>query len=374
MSAVRAAFVMEQTLGHVTHYQNLSMATQRQSAVLVSWILVPFATSALERIVPAYRSNWSVRASYRARRQLGRVLSERHHDALFFHTQVTSLFSIGLMRRHPTVVSLDATPLNYDSVAAAYGHRTATGSWLDERKHRMNRSAFEAARALVTWSEWARASLAADYGIDPQKVTVLAPGASRTYFEIGRQRTRALAPDRPVRLLFVGGDFVRKGGPLLLEAVRALNADRAVELHVVTQHPVEPRPGVIVHRGLRPNSSELYRLFREADAFVLPSLGECLSVVLMEAGAAGLPIVSTDVGAMREAARDGDNALVVPAGDGASLRAALETLVNDEFLRARLGNAAHALAVARFDAERNDQLLVELVARVARPLDARRVA
>ncbi len=374
MTAVRAAFVMEQTLGHVTHYQNLATAAQRQSAVLASWILVPFGTSALERVVPGFGSNWSVRASYRARRQLGRTLAERHHDALFFHTQVTSLFSVGLMKRYPSIVSLDATPLNYDSVAAAYGHRPATGSWLDGRKHRMNRSAFEAARALVTWSEWARASLAADYGIDPEKVTVLAPGASRTYFEIGRERSRAQKVDRPVRILFVGGDFARKGGPVLLEAMSALRADRPVELHIVTQQAVEPRPGVVVHRGVRPNSPELYRLFREADAFVLPSLGECLSVVLMEAGAAGLPIVSTDVGALREAAKEGENALVVRAGDVGSLRAALEALVNDELLRARLGTAAHALAIEKFDAERNDQLLVELVARVARPIDARRVA
>lgn len=374
MNTIRAAFVMEQTLGHVTHYQNLAMAVQRQSAVLATWVLVPFATAGLERLLPAYGTNWSIRASFRARRDLRGALAARAHDALFFHTQVTSLFSVGLMRRHPAVVSLDATPLNYDTVAAAYGHKPATGSWLDAKKHAMNRAAFEAAAALVTWSQWARASLAKDYGIDPAKVTVLAPGAAETYFDIGRERMRTSDPDRPVRLLFVGGDFVRKGGPVLLEAMAAMRADHPVELHIVTQGPVDQRPGVFVHRNVRPNSAPLYRLFREADAFVLPSRGECLSVVLMEASAAGLPMVSTDVGALTEAARDRENAIVVPPGDARALRAALEALVNDAPLRTRLGRAGHALATERFDAQVNDALVLQLIARVAHGAESRRVA
>jgi len=374
VTELRAAFVMEQTLGHVTHYQNLSMAVQRQAAVRPTWVLVPFGTSGVERVIPAFASNWSVRASYRARRELGRVLAERPHDALFFHTQVTSLFSVGLMRRIPSVISLDATPINYDSVAQAYGHRPATGSWLDERKHRLNQQAFEAATALVTWSEWAKASLATDYGIPGDKVTVLAPGAASHFFGIGAERVRRRAPGRAIRLLFVGGDFDRKGGPLLLEAVRAMHTREPFELHVVTGQPVPERPGVIVHRGVLPNSPSLHRLFKEADAFVLPSNGECLSVALMEAGAAGLPIVSTDVGALGEAARHGENALLVPTRDVNALRGALEAIVDDADLRTRLGVRARDIALDKFDADKNDQRIVDLVAAIARPVQQRRVA
>jgi glycosyltransferase involved in cell wall biosynthesis len=374
MIAIRAAFVMEQTLGHVTHYQNLATAVHRQSRVLPTWVLIQFPPVGIERFVPGFATNWSVRASFRARRRLSAVLAERRHHALFFHTQVTSLFSIGLMRRIPSIVSLDATPLNYDSVATAYGHRAARGGWVDERKHRLNREAFEAAAALVTWSEWACASLVADYGIDPAKVTVLPPGAGRPFFSIGAERAPQRFGDRPVRLLFVGGDFVRKGGPVLLQAMSAMRTQRRFEVHVVTRDRVAARPGLIVHQDVRPNSAELYRLFREADAFVLPSLGECLSIVLMEASAAGLPIVTTDVGALREAARHGHNALVVPAANVSALRGALEAIVDERELRTRLGVAGRAMALAKFDAERNDQRLVDLMVEAARFADARRAA
>jgi glycosyltransferase involved in cell wall biosynthesis len=374
VTELRAAFVMEQSLGHVTHFQNLRTAVSRQVDVVPTWVPIPFKTAGLERWVPGYRTNWSIRASIRARRCLSQELARREHHALFFHTQVTSLFSSRLMRRVPSIISLDATPLNYDSMGAAYGHRPATDSWIDARKHDLNRQAFHAAAAMVTWSEWAKASLVGDYDVPAERVTVIPPGASRSYLQIGAERLIGSdRSDRPVRLLFVGADFARKGGPLLLESAREARTVRPFELHVVTQQAVEARPGVIVHRGLQPNSPDLMRLFREADAFILPSYGECLALVLMEASAAGLPIIATDVGALSEAAIPGRSAIVVEPGDGRSLRSAIETIVNDESLRLRYGAAAHELARSQFNAERNGQRIVALLRSIARSSD-RRVA
>jgi len=369
----RAAFVMEQTLGHVTHYQNLRDAISRQTTVRPTWVPIPFETAGVERWLPAYRDNWSVRASLRARRRLAQELSRQEHQALFFHSQVTSLFSSRLMRRLPSVVSLDATPLNYDSIGAAYGHRPESAGWLDQRKHRLNRDAFHAAAALVTWSEWAKASLVADYDVPADRVTVIPPGAAHGFFRLGEERAAGPAStDRPVRLLFVGADFARKGGPLLVESARQAKTARRFELHIATQQPVEAAEGVIVHRGLRPNSPGLMRLFRDADAFILPSNGDCLPLVLMEASAAGLPMIATAIGAMPEVAISGRSAIAVTHGDGRSLRSAIEAIVDDEALRSRLGAAASSIARSRFDAERNGQQLLDLLRSIVP--DARRRA
>jgi glycosyltransferase involved in cell wall biosynthesis len=374
VTALRAAFVVEQTLGHVTHTQNLRAAAERQSNVQVTWMPIPFEVRGAERFVPGFRGNWSVRASYRARMLLAQEHARRRFDVLFFHTQVTALFSLGLMRRVPTIISLDATPKNFDSVGPAYGHRPAGDGWLDSRKYKLNKDAFAAARALVAWSQWAADSLVADYGVPRERIVVTAPGASAEYFAIGARRVVGAHSDGPVRLLFVGGDFVRKGGFLLLEAIRAARPRRAVELHVVTRDAVPPTQGVIVHHGIGPNSPELFALFAAADVFVLPTLGECLSVALMEAAAAGLPIISTNVGALSEAALDGQSALVVRPGEPRSLRIALERIVDDDALRASLGRGAYALATGMFDAGRNNQTILELVASVAHPFPERSVA
>jgi glycosyltransferase involved in cell wall biosynthesis len=365
---------MEQTLGHVTHFQNLRAAAGRQTTVDPTWLPIRFELDGLERFLPAYRDNWSVRASLRARRQLARELAHRNFDALFFHSQVTALFSPRVMRRIPSVVSLDATPLNYDAVGGAYGHRPATGGWIAEQKHRMNREVFHTAHAIVAWSDWVRRSLVSDYGVPGERITVLAPGASAAYFAIGAERASLPRDTAPVRLLFVGGDFERKGGPLLLEAVAAARTQRAFEVHIVTKQPVTAQANVVVHRDIGPNSPELLRLFREADAFVLPSRGDCLALVLMEATAAGLPVLSSDVGALREAAIPDRTAIVVGADDGRALRAAIERLVDDTALRQRLGQAGHALARAKFDAERNNRAILDLIATVAGAKGEKRVA
>jgi glycosyltransferase involved in cell wall biosynthesis len=376
MSPIRAAFVMEQTLGHVTHYRNLREVVAGQSGVVPTWLPIPFDVGVPDRFVPLLRSNWSARASWRARRALNAALSARPHDAVVFHTQVPSLFSFKIARRLPTLVSLDATPLNYDTVGRYYGHEAAGDGPLDRLKYHLSRRIFQAAAGLVTWSEWARRSLIDDYGVDPDGIRVLAPGAAPAYFELGRGRTNTVPSatvERRIKLLFVGGDFQRKGGPVLLDSLHGELADRC-EVHLVTQAQVAPKPNVHVHKGLGPNSPELLRLFAEADVFVLPTRAECLAVVLMEATAAGLPVITTDVGALAEGVRPGDTGLLVQPGDVRDLHQALQALTRDGLLRQRLGRAGYDLARQKFDARRNNGALLEFVAEIARPGGMRRAA
>jgi glycosyltransferase involved in cell wall biosynthesis len=365
MTPLRTAFVMEQALGHVTHARNLQATLRERSDVAPTWLPIPFEVSGASRVVPLLRSNWSVRASWRARRALNATLASQPHAALVFHTQVTSLFSVGLMRRIPSLISLDATPINYDKVGQYYGHRPAGNGLLDRRKYQMNRDAFHAAAVLVAWSDWARASLIDDYGVDSHKISVLAPGAAQAYFDIGARRLPH-APIEPVRILFVGGDFDRKGGQDLLDSFGAAAFAQPAELHLVTNCAVdESHANTLVHRGLRPNSPELLRLFEAADVFVLPSYAECLAVVLMEATAAGLPVITTSVGALGEAVHPGRSGLLVQPGDTAALRRALELLVDDASVRQRMGREGHAVALRKFDAQHNNHSLLDLVVTAA---------
>jgi glycosyltransferase involved in cell wall biosynthesis len=360
MQPVRTAFVMEQALGHVTHARNLQNLVAEREDVASTWLPIPFDVRGVGRFVPLLRSNWSVRASWRARWALAAALGRRSVDALVFHTQVTALFSIGLMRRLPSIVSMDATPINYDRVGHHYGHQAAGTGFVDRRKFRMNQAVFNAAAALVTWSAWARQSLIDDYAVQSDKIHVLAPGAAAAYFRIGARRQAATERSGRVKVLFVGGDFDRKGGPLLLEAMRDLLNTQS-ELHLVTAHQVEPRPNVYVHQGLTANSRELSRLFSEADLFVLPSYAECLAVVLMEASAAGLPIITTNVGALGEAVEHGRSGFTIAAGDVRALHHSIKLLAGNSALRQRMGRAGFALAQRKFDAQRNNQALLDLV-------------
>ena len=354
---MRLGFALEYSLGHTTHAQNLKRVLGQQSAIVPSYVDLPYdgLTGAWARL-PGVRSNWSLRASLGAyfgmRRQAGRL------DGALYHTQVTSLLSAGLMRRVPSVVSLDATPLQYDALGAFYGHTPSSNPRLEAVKKRLNERAFGAARHLVAWSEWAKQSLVTDYGIAPSKISVIPPGIDTALW----RRERAVRAAGPVRLLFVGGDFPRKGGAALLKAFELLPRE-AAHLTIVTktQDIGNNLPNMTVRHGVGPNSPEMLRLYADADLFVFPTRGDCLPLAVMEALTSGLPVVTTSVGALPEAVTHGETGWIVPPDDAPALAEALGTLASDSALRTRLSLAAAAVGLARFDAATNYRKLIDVV-------------
>jgi len=90
-------------------------------------------------------------------------------------------------------------------------------------------------------------------------------------------------------------------------------------------------------------------LLATADAFILSSRSEGLPVSILEAMAAGLPVVASSVGGVTELVVDGETGFVVPPGDATALSAALGRLVADGDLRRRMGAAGRARAEALFD-------------------------
>jgi glycosyltransferase involved in cell wall biosynthesis len=363
-SAYRVGFILEQTLGHVTHSANLQQNVAGDPTVQPLWGLIPWASEGWAVRVPGYGSNWTLRAGLRARRVLGRMAHTAQPDALFFHTQVAAVLVPDWLARLPSVVSLDATPLQYDSLGTQYGHTTG-GGWVEAQKKRLNRLCFTRARRLVTWSDWTAQSLIRDYGVAADKITVIPPGVTTAAWARAAPRTPHAGP---VKVLFVGGDLERKGGLLLLEAMRLLRTELAqadggleLELHLVTRTQVQAEPGLFVYYGMQPNSPDLKALFHACDIFCLPTLGDCLPMVLSEAGAAGLPLLATDVGAIGEIVRDGQTGRLVEAGSLAALVAALRDLVEAPELRLRLGEQAWQWVRRRYDAVDNTQQLLELI-------------
>lgn len=90
------------------------------------------------------------------------------------------------------------------------------------------------------------------------------------------------------------------------------------------------------------------RLLARSTLFVLPSYAEGLPMALLEAMAAGMPIVSTPVGGIPDAVRDGIDGVLVPPGDAPALAHAIERLLSDDRLRESLGTSARARAIENY--------------------------
>jgi glycosyltransferase involved in cell wall biosynthesis len=360
MTRHRFVFVIEQGLGHKVHGSNLESVLASQTDIDATVLKVRPGETLPVRPLP-FTQNWSVQTSWATRRLLRRRLSRSPVDAVFIHTQVAALFAKATMRRTPTVISLDATPLDFDTMADAYGHVRHTRS-LEAAKLRINRRALSRAAAVVTWSAWTGRSVVRDYRVAGSLVYPIYPGVDLKGFEV---TTRSGRPG-PVRILFVGGDFARKGGEDLVAAVGELRG--TAELDVVTSTadisvPVDTN--VRVHRNVLPNSDELRRLYAEADIFALPTRGDCTPLVIAEAMASGLPIVATTVGSIPDMVRDGRNGILVPPSAPQQLARALETLVTDEASRVQMGLVNRDLAVKEHDATKNWQRIFAIMREVS---------
>ena len=348
---------MEQHLGHRTYAANARSALMSQPDLDLHWIAVEYhaAGNWLERL-PVER----LRSTLAGRREVGRGLRAVRPDVCVYNTQVPAVIGPAIARRAPFVLCTDVTPLQYDAMAAGYAHRADRPGPARWAKHRWNRRVFHRAAAHAPWSSWVRRSLIDDYAIPAERIEVIPPGVDTARWPVAAHHGSS-----PVRLLFVGGDFVRKGGELLLHALATLPTG-AAELHVVTRSDVPRQDGVVVHHGLSPNDAALAELFRASDVFVLPSQAETFGIAAVEAAATGLPLVVADVGGLGDLVVDGVTGFAVEPSRADAIAVALRHLVTEPELRRALGAAARRRAEAEFDSSRNAERLLALAERAAR--------
>ena len=308
-------------------------------------------------------------AGWQARQGLNELAHKTQLDALFFHTQVPAVLSTNWIKKIPSIVSLDATPLQYDELGEFYQH-SGGPDWFEHLKYRLNQNCFQAAHHLVTWSQWAKDSLVDDYHIDLDKITVIPPGVNVKEWAHPDERN---GDNSTVKILFVGSDLKRKGGYDLLDAFRQIRGEEMdnqaanldIQLHIVTKERLSEEPGLYIYNHMKPNSPDLKQLYHDCQIFCLPTYGDCMPMVLSEAGAAGMPIVSTTVAAVPEIVCDGETGYLVPVGDIRSLRGAIRRLTNDPALRHKLGKSAHDLIKRSHDADRNTEILLDLLKHTA---------
>jgi glycosyltransferase involved in cell wall biosynthesis len=170
--------------------------------------------------------------------------------------------------------------------------------------------------------------------------------------------------DDEVVALFVGGDWERKGLPMVLQAVQRLRS-RGVDLRlwVVGPGPAAAMESTAEALGIAASVAfvgsrdDVERWFSAADIFVLPSEYETFSLVTYEAAASGLPVVATLCGGIEDLI-DADTGVVIDRSV-AGIADALERLAVDRDERRRLGSNARARASA-YDWDRSTDATVDL--------------
>lgn len=220
-------------------------------------------------------------------------------------------------------------------LAALVHHPLALETGLDEAERRAlaesERSALTAANRVIATSPTTAGTLTADYGVPAGRIAVVEPGVDPRPLAYGGGGGAS-------RLLSVGTLTPRKGHAMLVEALAGLaHLPWTLDIAGSTQRDPATADAVraaIAAAGLADrvrlhgevHDRALDGLYRRADLFVLASRHEGYGMVLTEALAYGLPIVATDVGAVRETV--GSAALLAPP-EAAALSAAIRTALDD---------------------------------------------
>lgn len=288
-------------------------------------------------------------------------------DVLHFHTQATAYCSLKRMETTPSIVSIDCTQ---GLASLETESRIARATYWPNRL--CDGEVFRRASTIIATSRWAARAVESEYPDCAPKIDVLPYPVRLESFDAGWIEERRSAfvsnPTSEVRVLFIGGDFIRKGGPDLLRAWREGRFSNRARLDVVTNWPLQESalpPGVTRYTNIAPFTREWSELWRRADLFVMPTRGEAFGLVYQEAAAAGLAAIGSRLNAVPEIIEDNVTGLLARPGDTAELVRALDALVSSFELRHKMGSAARRKIELECAPEGYSQKLTAMIKRLA---------
>ena len=293
-------------------------------------------------VFPLHSSGSVARISLspRAYRRVKAILREKDFDVVHLHEP--------LMPALPLIVLRHSQALN---VGTFHAYRDNAHPGYELARHLLQ-PFFDRLDGRIAVSGAARDAVSRYF---PGDYTVIPNGIDYERFNHGIEPFPAYDDGRPT-ILFFGRLDKRKGFEHLLDAFvhvhRQLPTARLLVVGAYTREDKEPfvlrarREGIhgVHFLGYAPEDQKP-RYFRSCDVFCAPSTGfESFGLVLLEAMAAGRPLVASDIAGYRSVLTDGREGLLVEPGDPEALAAALLRLLRDPELRARMGAQGRATA------------------------------
>jgi glycosyltransferase involved in cell wall biosynthesis len=288
------------------------------------------------------------------RQHLLQRLSERRY-AFTFQTQ--SLVDASVPGT-PHFLYTDHTHLVNSTYPGKRQTPMASAEWLA-----LEKSMYQNARLNFTMSAHVSRSLVDQYGCLPTRVECVYAGSNVAPANAGNLGLERFARKN---ILFVGIDWERKGGPVLLEAFREVRrAHPKATLTIVGSTPKVSMPGC--HVVGRVPLAEVAKFYETASVFCLPTTVEPFGIVFLEAFAHGLPIIATNIGAIPDFVEQGRSGYMVDCNDAAQLAYRLNELLADPARSAAFGMRGQAFVGDRYTWQATAERLAVHIKRCLEP-------
>lgn len=250
----------------------------------------------------------------------------------------------GLYFPHPEFTRLEYHLFTTYTMNLAF--RDGISPWVPEPAERdrfvgLETELYGHARHIFVSAGFVKANLVDEYGVPPERVTVVGMGVDDYYLSDAPEEVPAALTGN---CLFVGYTFHLKGGA---DVVRAFQLARerveGLRLFIIGPEPSPEMtgPGITVV-GPVSDRATLLRYYREADLFLMPSRCDSYGFVFLEAMSQGLVCVGSDRNAMPEIISDGETGFIVPAGDHRRLAELIVDFYRSPARKRRMGERAQA--------------------------------
>jgi len=284
-------------------------------------------------------------------KRLSKQLAEQNYDLIF--AAVASRQLAFLETDIPIIYSSDAT---FKLLDEEYGKYRRFSCATQQAMHQMEQQAIDKTNILVPPTQWVAKSALDDYGADPAKIHVVPFGSNITDIPDAKSLEAKTKGDI-CKLIFIGVEWERKGGPIAFDATMRLNAmGLKTHLTVIGCTPPEKFMNEHVHvipfiNKNDPQQAQLFHnLMLEHHFLLLPTRAECFGIVFAEASAFGLPSISTRTGGVPEVVEDDINGYTLPIdAEGDQYAATIFSIFNDDSRYRRLVS----LSRARYDQHLN---------------------
>lgn len=414
-NAARSLFFIEYGMGHKTHHRFLEEHLGRDPRFDPTLIRLYWMDELAEwlgkyHLLPLDGGfdfwTWWI---FQFKRQQVRYLLRRYEaeelDLVYIHTQTAATSILDLPKHVPTVVSIDLT-WNLAFQESRFHNSPLLRATLD-----LERRIFERSDLVVSFSDWAAASVIDDYRIPASKVKVVRNGvtlpppltglrtANGDGFANGHAPRNGRYPNGNghhnghgrangnghgnghgygnghhrgydadlLKLGFIGNGFVRKGGDLLLKVHQEHFAEQA-HLTLVTHDPPRGLTGLrnVDIRTEVPWIELMTEVLPSFDLFVFPTRFDYSPYAVIEAMTAGVPVISTRVGAIPEMVEDGVGGFLIEADCEAPLADRMGWALDNRAQLPEMGARGRERAETHYAAETNYPLLLDTLSEVAR--------